>query len=270
MDKLTAIKIKYDDGTYSDEIPVSVLSENVEWDSTHTLVDVLGSIDVDVTGTIQDQISQLFNEKVSASALQSYVASQLNTDVVTWLQNNVNPVGSAVVVDKSLTIEGAAADAKVIGNRLNDFNTPFVNIPEIYKTMVLPIKAIFIYSNEFSNFAIQYFWHNYNNYDCYIRLVAYNGEDWVIFDSYSRNTIPNNRDTIEYITGINGLFSMIIDWSDALQQINVSVNVPINKMCIVDYQQKINTINEEISLVKNSINTLSSNVDSIDTANSKI
>lgn len=67
MDKLTAIKIKYDDGTYSDEIPVSVLSENVEWDSTHTLVDILGSIDVDVTGTIQDQIRQLFNEKVNSS-----------------------------------------------------------------------------------------------------------------------------------------------------------------------------------------------------------
>ena len=29
MDKLTAIKIKYDDGTYSDEIPVSALAENV-------------------------------------------------------------------------------------------------------------------------------------------------------------------------------------------------------------------------------------------------
>ena len=122
MDKLTAIKIKYDDGTYSDEIPVSVLSENVEWDNTHTLVDVLGSIDVDVTGTIQDQISQLFNEKVSTSALVNYVASQLNTDVVTWLQNNVNPVGSAVVVDKSLTIEGAAADAKETGNIIKQFD----------------------------------------------------------------------------------------------------------------------------------------------------
>ncbi len=75
MDKLTAIKIKYNDGTYSDEIPVSVLSKNVEWDNTHTLVDVLGSIDVDVTGTIQNQINQLFNEKVSLSELNNYVAS---------------------------------------------------------------------------------------------------------------------------------------------------------------------------------------------------
>ena len=119
MDKLTAIKIKYDDGTYSDEIPVSVLSENVEWDSTHTLVDVLGSIDVDVTGTIQDQISQLFNEKISVSELQTYVNGQLNTDVTNWLNTNVNPVGSAVVVDKTLNIDGAAADAKKVGEALN-------------------------------------------------------------------------------------------------------------------------------------------------------
>ena len=119
MDKLTAIKIKYDDGTYSDEIPISVLSENVEWDSTHTLVDVLGSIDVDVTGTIQDQISQLFNEKVSNTQLSNYVASQLNIDVTNWLNTNVNPVGSAVIVDDSLSIEGAAADAKFTGEKIS-------------------------------------------------------------------------------------------------------------------------------------------------------
>lgn len=121
MDKLTAIKIKYDDGTYSDEIPVSALAENVEWDSTHTLVDILGSIDVDVTGTIQDQISQLFNEKVSSSQLSSYVNSQLKTDVTTWLNDNVDPVGSAVIVDSSLSIEGAAADAQKVGQLKSAF-----------------------------------------------------------------------------------------------------------------------------------------------------
>ena len=71
MNKLTAIKIKYDDGTYSDEIPISVLSENVEWDSTHTLVDVLGSIDVDAKGTIQAQIDKLSNEKTNKNYVDS-------------------------------------------------------------------------------------------------------------------------------------------------------------------------------------------------------
>jgi len=128
MDKLTAIKIKYDDGTYSDEIPVSVLSENVEWDNTHTLVDVLGSIDVNVTGTIQDQISRLFNEKVSITQLNNYVASQLNTDVANWLNTNVNPVGSAVVVDSSLSVSGAAADAKVVGDLKRDLKSGVTNL----------------------------------------------------------------------------------------------------------------------------------------------
>lgn len=123
MDKLTAIKIKYDDGTYSDEIPVSVLSENVEWDNTHTLVDVLGSIDVKVTGTIQDQISQLFNEKVSNSDMQTYITNSMPAYIANWLNTNVNPVGSAVIVDNSLTISGAAADAKVVRDEVSDLKS---------------------------------------------------------------------------------------------------------------------------------------------------
>lgn len=118
MDRITSIKIKYNDGSYSLPIPIGALAENVEWDGTHTLVDVLGSIDVDITGTIQNQISQLFNEKVSATQLQNYVASQLSEDVSSWLNANVNPVGSAVVVDKTLSIQGAAADAKAVGDAI--------------------------------------------------------------------------------------------------------------------------------------------------------
>lgn len=136
MDKLTAIKIKYEDGTYSDQIPVSVLGENVEWDATHTLVDILGNIDVDTTGTIQDQISRLFNEKVSITQLNNYVASQLNTNVTNWLNTNVNPVGSAVIVDSSLTIQGAAADAKVVGNLKSAMNLLHDEIPTTVQTYV--------------------------------------------------------------------------------------------------------------------------------------
>lgn len=136
MDKLTAIKIKYDNGTYSDEIPVGVLSENVEWDSTHTLVDVLGSIDVGTTGTIQDQISRLFNEKVSNSDMQTYVTNSMPTYITNWLNTNVNPVGSAVVVDSSLTISGAAADAKVVGNLKRAMNLLHDEIPTTVQTYV--------------------------------------------------------------------------------------------------------------------------------------
>lgn len=41
--------------------------------------------------------------------------------VTDWLEENVDPVGSAVVVDSSLTVSGAAADAKVTGDKLSEF-----------------------------------------------------------------------------------------------------------------------------------------------------
>ena len=142
MDKLTAIKIKYDDGTYSDEIPVSVLSENVEWDNTHTLVDVLGSIDVDVTGTIQDQISQLFNEKVSILDMQNYVSDNMNTYITSWLNTNVNPVGSAVIVDTSLSIAGAAADAKEVGNNNSNLKNNLNELSSLFESEMVSIIPV--------------------------------------------------------------------------------------------------------------------------------
>lgn len=62
--------------------------------------------------------------------LQTHIAD----DVTSWLTANVDPVGSAVVVDSSLTISGAAADAKVTGDSINDLNIDIEHLspnPEI-------------------------------------------------------------------------------------------------------------------------------------------
>lgn len=99
MDKLTSIRIKYSDGTYLDEVPIGVLAQNVRYDSGHNLIQVLGSVDVESNGTIQQQINKLFNEKLNSSDLSSYVNSKITTDVSKWLADNVNPIGSAVIVD---------------------------------------------------------------------------------------------------------------------------------------------------------------------------
>lgn len=45
-----------------------------------------------------------------------------------WLNTNVTPVGSAVVVDKSLSISGAAADAKAVGENIDDAKIGLENI----------------------------------------------------------------------------------------------------------------------------------------------
>ncbi len=115
MDKLTSIRIKYNDGTYLDQIPIGVLVQNVGYDSSHNLLQVLGTIDVDSDGTIQAQINKLFTEKVNSSDLDSYVNNQISANVTQWLAANVTPTGSAVAIDKSLSIEGAAADSKTVG-----------------------------------------------------------------------------------------------------------------------------------------------------------
>ena len=118
MDKLTAIKIKYEDGHYSEEIPVSALAENVEWDDTHTLVDVLGNVNINTQGSVQDQLTQLFNSKVTTSEMQTYVSGNMKTEVAAWLTAHVNPVGSVVTLDNTLTIKGSAADAAAVGQKI--------------------------------------------------------------------------------------------------------------------------------------------------------
>ena len=113
MNKLTAIRIKYDDGTYSEEIPISTFAEQIIWNNSHNLVDILGEVDL-TKGNIQQQL----NEKFNIDDISTYVDTQISTDVTAWLNEHVNPVGSAVVVDNSLTTAGAAADAQKTGEYL--------------------------------------------------------------------------------------------------------------------------------------------------------
>lgn len=69
MDKLYAIKIRQSDGTYGAAIPVSVLAENVDWNSTLSLVDILGQ--VDTSESIQDQINSLKNTKATQASVNA-------------------------------------------------------------------------------------------------------------------------------------------------------------------------------------------------------
>ena len=115
MNKITSIKIKYADGSYSGQIPISVLAKNIGWDDDgNSIADAIGDVDINTTGSLQDQI----NKKVNTTDLSDYVNGQLAGDVVDWLSANVNPVGSVVVVDKTLSIQGAAADSKTVGDKI--------------------------------------------------------------------------------------------------------------------------------------------------------
>ena len=132
MNKLTAIKIKYNNGTYSDEIPVSTLAEHIVWDSSHTLIDILGNVKVAKKGDIQQQIDQLSDKKASITQLnnsitnlQNYVDTKINleqlknivsSDITDWLEKILPSLDNLVEIDDTLSIKGKAADAKVVGD----------------------------------------------------------------------------------------------------------------------------------------------------------
>ena len=130
MNKLTSIRIKQNDNTYSEDIPVQVLANNVIWnkDSYDSIIDVIGQVNLDLNGSLQDQINTLDSKKIDITDLNNYVNNNMNSNITNWLNENVNPVGSAVVIDESFTVNGAAADAKITGDNLNSLRNQISQI----------------------------------------------------------------------------------------------------------------------------------------------
>ena len=122
-DKLTALRIKQQDGTYSAQIPVGALAENVAYNNDYDLKTILGNVDM-TKGNLQSQI----DTKVDPE----YIEGQISEDVSNWLEENVDPTGSAVVVDSSLTIAGAAADAKATGDEITDLKSALTSFEDGY------------------------------------------------------------------------------------------------------------------------------------------
>lgn len=75
-----------------------------------------GSVASQINGSVASQIGNVVNEQMGE------VAPSI---ITTWLNTNVDPVGSAVTVDSSLSITGSAADAKVVGDDINLINNTF-------------------------------------------------------------------------------------------------------------------------------------------------
>ena len=78
---------------------------------------------LDITQEVSDKIEQMKADGYFDALIAEIIAESgdLQQAVTDWLTENVNPVGSAVTVDSSLTISGAAADAKVTGDTFDQF-----------------------------------------------------------------------------------------------------------------------------------------------------
>lgn len=98
------------DGTLSELI--SPFVSNLIDDVVAEQID--GAVALQIDSSVAGQIDDVVAEQIGTPAANATTA---------WLTANVNPVGSAVIVDSSLTISGAAADSKTVGDKISTANS---------------------------------------------------------------------------------------------------------------------------------------------------
>ena len=81
--------------------------------------------------------------------LKENFIAKIPSIVTQWLTDNVDPVGSAVVVDESLSISGAAADSKITGDEISDLKSDLSNIYNYAFTKSETDSGWFIYPCSF-------------------------------------------------------------------------------------------------------------------------
>lgn len=105
-------------GLYSDmaEIEESVDSLETFKDETSTQV-----------GSMQTRVTSMENglPAMVGNQIDTKFGNDIGDNVTAWLTEHVTPSGSAVVVDDTLTIAGAAADAKKTGDELTSLKEDF-------------------------------------------------------------------------------------------------------------------------------------------------
>ena len=172
---------------------------------------------------VQEEINRKLDEMAIDGTLNSYVAPLVPTLVSTWLNENVDPVGSAVIVDSSLQISGAAADSLVVGLELSDLREKGLNLWDAsesvsgflapdgtitagvnYRTSpLIPISPNRTYSKWINPTAFGgnagYFWYYDSNGDFISRVMG------IALDTnwYKTNDIPNNARYVRVSTVIN-------------------------------------------------------------------
>ena len=108
---------------------------------------------LDVQQELNNKINSMVQDGSFAQLLHQTFDAQINqqtTNAVTnWLVANVTPTGSAVVVDKSLSIVGAAADAKETGKALiGSINVYNANTATNYSDLnTVPCNRIILFTN---------------------------------------------------------------------------------------------------------------------------
>ena len=113
MDKLKYIKIKQEDGTYSEEVPVGVDASNVDMSDGRTLPETLGLIDVDANGTVKQQLDELNKNKVDKDNYNKKI-NELEKDLKETNETLTEEVNKKV---NQLDYNNKISDLEVINKR---------------------------------------------------------------------------------------------------------------------------------------------------------
>ena len=159
---------------------------------------------LDVQNEINNKLDEMAGDGSLSAILAPILAEDIPGAVTSWLNENVTPVGSAVVVDSTLSISGAAADAKATGDSLaeslhhlssssvNNYND-FFGIPlnsyfTITGAKILELDSSFPYELVSSN--------SYNvsvvPYASYRKITIENSSGIKLFTGYSSVLHPDS------------------------------------------------------------------------------
>ena len=99
---------------------------SAQWQTYKTYIDNYFN-NLDVQTEINNKLDQMALNGTLSALIEPFVGSDIQNTVNAWLTAHVDPVGSAVIVDNTLTITGAAADAKTTGDEINIIHSDIRN-----------------------------------------------------------------------------------------------------------------------------------------------
>ena len=143
MDKLKYIKIKQEDGTYSEEVPVGVDASNVDMSDGRTLPETLGLIDVDANGTVKQQLDELNKNKVDKNSYNSKVSEleTVNKRQDTQINQMIANPGTATEGNSELLDIRVGVDGESYSTAGEAIRSQFKKRPKIKDTKVSQVDT---------------------------------------------------------------------------------------------------------------------------------
>ena len=134
---------------------------------------------LDVQQEINTKLDNMAETGALTTLIKPFVNAQISSDVAAWLDFNIKPTTPAI--DASLTVQGAAADAKATGLLVRP--TPQSANADL-NTMTTPGVYDLVYNIAYTNAPIRYgrrqlhvFKRNHNTIDYYVQLLLHYDAD---------------------------------------------------------------------------------------------